>query len=168
MERRFFRTALLVSGLLLSEPGCEIQESHLGSGTALDFSLELTDGDWLDVTEFYGSVVLVNFWDTNCGACEHEQGDLNRLHREFDRHGLEIIGITHAREGRFAARQFVLEHGVPYPCGYFGADVQRVLGNVTALPTTILIDRAGVIDTTIAGQQTYEALASVVAPLLEN
>lgn len=168
MERRIFRTALLISGLLLSESGCEIQESHLGSGTALDFSLELVNGEWFDAAELYGSVVLLNFWDTNCGACEQEQADLNRLHRELNRRGFELLGVTHAWDGRNATERYLRDHDVPYPCGYFGADVVRAFGNITVLPTTILIDRAGMIDTTITGQRTYDALAALIAPLLEN
>ena len=172
MERRYLharsliRAALLMAGVLCSISACDIQESREGAGTALDFTLELVSGEWFDAAELYGSVVLLNFWDTSCGACEHEQSDLNRLFSDFHMQGLELVGVTYARDGRAAAERYLREHAVPYSCGYFGAHVLRVFGSINALPTTIVIARAGAIDTTTTGKLSHNALAALVAPLL--
>src|SRR5215510_4970316 len=62
--------------------------------------LELRDlnGHVVRLSDYQGKVVLINFWATWCTQCRAEMPYLVRLHREYCKQDLQIIGITYPPE----------------------------------------------------------------------
>ena len=72
----------------------------LGAGTATageaapDFTLRDIDGKEVQLSSFKGKVVMINFWATWCGPCKLEMPHLDKMDREFEDKGFEVISIS--------------------------------------------------------------------------
>jgi thiol-disulfide isomerase/thioredoxin len=60
---------------------------------AADFSLTALDGRKVNLSDFRGKVVLINFWTTWCTACVGEMPELVALQKKHG-DGLVIIGVS--------------------------------------------------------------------------
>jgi cytochrome c biogenesis protein CcmG, thiol:disulfide interchange protein DsbE len=112
------------------------------SGTAPPrFGGRTLDGD-LSMTDVSGKVVLVNFWASWCAECRPEMPVLERLHREFGRRGLAVVGIN-AREDTARIRRYAKELGLTFPLVLDPDGRLNAQYGVIGLPTTFLVGRDG-------------------------
>jgi peroxiredoxin len=124
----------------------DVMKSRIGLDLpARDFSIPLTTGDEFTLTDNIGSVVLIDFWDMKCAPCIKSIPELNRLFSEYNREGLEIIGISLDTD-KDALLSFIKEKGMKYPvaCSFLGwSDSIAIRYNIKATPSTWLVDRTG-------------------------
>jgi thiol-disulfide isomerase/thioredoxin len=111
----------------------------------------LPDAPFLDaegrerrIAEWHGRGVVINFWATWCPPCVAEMPALDRLAEQVAREGIEVLALSSDRGGRVQVEPFYQRVGLRHlgiwldPRGAFG----RAAG-VRGLPTTIIVDRAG-------------------------
>jgi peroxiredoxin len=112
------------------------------ASTAPDFTLRTQNGPNLRLKEQRGRVVLVNFWATWCGPCRREMPQLSRLYDKYRAAGFLLLGVSVDDDQRKAA-QIASKLGVTFPV-LFDTDknVSR-LYDLSAMPSTVLIDRDG-------------------------
>jgi peroxiredoxin len=112
------------------------------TATAPDFTLRTLDGDKLRLGEQRGRVVLVNFWATWCGPCRQEMPHLNKLYEKYKASGFVLLGVNVDDDTRQAAG-VANKLGVKFPV-LPDADkrVSRQY-DLSAMPSTVLIDRDG-------------------------
>lgn len=115
-----------------------------------------------------GDVVLLEFWASACRTCVAEIANLDALHERYASRGLAIVSIN-AFESPEKVRSFRRDHW-PMPWRHVVIEDEKESERVTrtfeaaALPTSILIDRAGRIAATGAaarGAKLDEALAQL-------
>ena len=82
----FFSAAILAVCLVSAN-------AHAGE-MAPDFTLRDIDGKEVQLQSFKGKVVMVNFWATWCGPCKLEMPHLDKMDREFEDKGFEVISIS--------------------------------------------------------------------------
>ncbi len=106
-------------------------------------------GEKIDVAQFRGKVVLLNFWATWCAPCREEIPYLNGLHRQYKENGLVIIGISLDRGGPEEVQTFLQKHHIDYLILMGNdavwdafSDIPGMSG-IQAIPITFLIDRKG-------------------------
>jgi len=58
-----------------------------------DFSLETPLGARIGLESYRGRPVLLVFWTTSCGICQHELPLLNQMAPEFRNKGISIVAI---------------------------------------------------------------------------
>lgn len=103
-----------------------------------------------------GKVILLDFWATWCGPCYEAFPLLKEWHQDHSREGLVILGVTkyYGRVNSVAAdnlgeieslKRFRETQKLPYDFVVAKDASSQLLYGATALPTTILIDRKGVI-----------------------
>lgn len=132
------------------------------------FSLEDLDGEEVEIADFDGEVVVLNFWGTWCEPCVEEIPILVDLAREYAGRGVQVVGI--AVDDPEPVRQFAEEAGIDYALlvgGHDGFDLVARYGNPgKALPYTVFIDREGTIRAAHNGKLSREQAEAKLAPLL--
>lgn len=61
---------------------------------APDFTLKSTNGRSIKLSDFYGKVVMINFWASWCPPCRAEMPMLENLYKTHRHRGLVILGLN--------------------------------------------------------------------------
>ena len=137
-------------------------------GQAPQSALETLDGHRVSLADFDGQVVLINFWATWCTPCRLEMPGFQKLYRDKAEQGFVILGIATDRGDRAGVEAFLAERGIEYPVALQTREVNLAFGGVSAIPTSFLIDRNGVIRHRIFGFMPPPALRVAVNRLLDE
>jgi peroxiredoxin len=131
-------TAAVASTLGLPPAQAGIAPSSL----APDFTLKSLEGPNLRLKEQRGKVVLVNFWATWCAPCREEMPQLNKLFDKYRASGFALLGVNVDEDSRNAAG-IAGQLGVKFPVLLDSDKAVSKLYELSAMPSTVLIDRDG-------------------------
>jgi peroxiredoxin len=136
--RRFFVLALAVFT-------CAVGASTgLIGRPAPDFALPALVGTNVRLSEYRGQPVILAFWGSGCGVCGRQLAALDKLYATYRSSGLVVLGVS-VDDNLQHAQQYAHAHSTAYPLLLDGAkDVSRAFA-IDRLPTSVLIDRAGVV-----------------------
>lgn len=107
--------------------------------------------------EYYrGRVVLLDFWATWCGPCISTFPRLRGWHKKFSGNDFVLIGVTQyygEQDGKQMTalqeleylRGFKEKHKLPYPFAVASGGEAAAKYGINAYPTTVLLDRNGVV-----------------------
>ena len=111
---------------------------------APDFTLKSLEGSNLRLEEYRGQVVLINFWASWCGPCRQEMPVLDRLHHRYEDTGFAVLGINVEGDSG-SAREIVDKTNVTFPILFDDEQKVSELYSLEAMPSTVVVDRDGVI-----------------------
>ncbi|HEY8539820.1 MAG TPA: TlpA disulfide reductase family protein [Steroidobacteraceae bacterium] len=123
---------------------CANAEPDLVSAPAPDFALRSMSDANIRLSEFFGEVVVINFWATWCGACRQQMPQLEELHDKYRRAGLVVLGVN-IDEEREPVVEMVDALKVSYPILFDTRKEVARAYKVGSLPVTVLIDREGTV-----------------------
>lgn len=128
---------------------------------APDFSTELLSGESFRLSDYRGSVVMINFWAVTCAPCIEELPDFERFGREHP--DVEILAVHHwAGAGR--ARDFLSGKGwehLDFALDSREKGLLPLLNASDAMPQTIVLDRRGVVTYNAQAPLTYDQMAEL-------
>jgi cytochrome c biogenesis protein CcmG/thiol:disulfide interchange protein DsbE len=87
--------------------------------------------------------VLLNFWATWCLPCTREIPWFIEFKKTYAAQGLEVVGVSLDEDGWAAVGPYLDERGINYPIVLAVDRLEHQYPDVTALPTTLIVDRAG-------------------------
>ena len=162
--------ALLVRALLTPAPPVPLYGTPGPPAPAInhfapDVSLLDASGNRIRLSSLRGSVVVLNFWYAACEPCRSEMPTLERTYEQNQKVGLVIVGVDVADDAQTMAA-FARTLGVTYPV--FRDDQGSAFSafQLSATPSTFVIDRAGVIRYKIVGPADGDTLRQETATLL--
>lgn len=120
------------------------------------FTSKTEDGTALDIADYRGKVVVVNFWYAGCAPCRAEAPILESLNQKYLDQGVSFVGVN-TTDQPDTAMSFEQKYGISYPSVMdvdSGAARLAFSGAVSAsaVPTTFVLDRQGRIAARIIGQ----------------
>lgn len=124
------------------------------------------EGDTVTLEALRGRVVVLNLWGTWCPPCRREIPELVELQERIEPRGATIVGLAVDSGTPEEIRSFAREFGVNYPIWRGGT--QEVVEHYRAVgfPTTLLIDREGIIRERYLGPQSADELMAGLEPFL--
>ncbi len=132
-----------------------------------NFQLADLAGNWVNLSDYAGQVVLINTWATWCPPCRAEMPDLNTFYNQFHEDGFTVLAIN-AGEAPAIAAEFAQEYSLDFPV-LVDPDYRVMDGlKINTYPTSIIIDKKGVIRDIRVGVHSPQTLAEAVLPLLSE
>lgn len=129
------------------------------------------EGQARDVADWRGDVVVLNTWYAACPPCRAEAPDLVAFAQDYADRGVHVLGINSV-DAAGAAQPFQKTFSVPYPSledtsGAAVASLQGIVA-VSAVPTTVVLDREGKVAARVLGLLDASTLRTVVDDLLDE
>ena len=137
----------------------------LAGEPAPSFSVPRLGGGYGALDTYGGRIVVLNLWATWCPPCRAEMPDLQRLYENYRSRDVVVLGVDQGESGTTAAA-FAQSLGIRYP---ILIDQQQQYGRVYAalgMPTTIVIDRNGIVVRGFDGALSYDQMVGAIAPLV--
>lgn len=123
------------------------------------------EGPRLDITKWRGHVVVINVWGSWCSPCRAEAPALARAAEETRSKGVRFLGID-TRDSAGAARAFARNYSIRYPSlsDPDGAILMQYsnLVPISAIPSTLVLDRQGQVAARVVGKVDYTTLRSLL------
>lgn len=109
---------------------------------APDFTLKSKSGKNVRLSDYRGQVVMINFWASWCGPCRQEMPLLEKMHRRYSKLGFVLLGVNVEADSS-KANAYLKDIPVSFPVLYDTNNKASKLYDVSAMPTTIILDRNG-------------------------
>jgi thiol-disulfide isomerase/thioredoxin len=136
MLKRFTRLGLLALMILSGVA------TAVGDSPAPAFSLPARGGSTIDLSQFKGQVVMINFWASWCVPCRQEMPLLETIYKKYKPLGFTLIGVN-VEPDQKDAEGFLKQTPVSFPVLFDAKSQVSSLYNVQVMPTTVFIDRKG-------------------------
>lgn len=145
---------------------------------AYDFTLTDQYGNEHTLSDYKGKVVLLNFWATWCPPCNKELPDIEELYNEYNLNQDEVVflGIANPSSEEYPNNQDVGKEEIisfledkKYTFPTLFDDTGEILQNynITAFPTTFLIDKEGNVVGYVPGMMTKDIMVNVINQALQ-
>ena len=112
------------------------------SAPAPDFSLPSNLGKTVNLSQFKGQVVMINFWATWCGPCRQEMPLLESIYKKYNKMGFTMLGVNVEPDSK-PAEAWLKETPVSFPVLFDKESKVSTLYKVSGMPSTVIIDRKG-------------------------
>ena len=159
-------------------------EIPLGSEVGMrcpTYSLDLVDGSGkVNVKDFRGKIVIINFWGVWCGPCKQELPDFNQVASDYE--GEVVVLTVHTVSEKKRAPEYI-ETNFPDSKMLFAYDLPltnnidmyfNLLGGRSAYPRTLILDENGVIVYSVDGppantiQDGHDAVYKKLVSIIEE
>lgn len=166
-------TWILFSRKEVSQPRTiSLTEAPIVGHLAPDFTLATPQGEMITLTNYVnrigesGQPVILNYWASWCGPCRIETPELQSASLKF-KNQVAILGINQG-ESAETVSEFALSYGLTYPLLVDEDNTVNRDYGINSLPTTIFIDRQGVVREVFIGILNQAVLEDRVKRLLEE
>ncbi|MBR3602424.1 MAG: TlpA family protein disulfide reductase [Lachnospiraceae bacterium] len=112
---------------------------------APNFTVYDIEGNEINLSDFFGKPIIVNFWASWCGPCKMEMPDFDEAYQTYGNDiSFLMVNITDgSRETVEIASSFIEESGYSFPVYYDTNYSAAITYSVSSLPTTYFIDADG-------------------------
>jgi thiol-disulfide isomerase/thioredoxin len=130
------------------------------------WQLQSPAGQAVQLSDFKGKVVVLDFWATWCPPCRAEIPDFVALQKQYGDKGLVIVGVSLDQGGPDLVTKFMQAHGMDYPVVMGNEQISDEYGGIQGIPTTFVIDRQGKIVSSHIGETDKSVFEDEIKKLL--
>jgi peroxiredoxin len=138
--------------------------AHVGSA-APDVDLVTLDGKHFSFSRYRGKPVWVNFFATWCPPCKEELPEIERRFVSQQARGLVVLGVDQ-QEKTAQVKPFITRFGLRYPVVIDASGQGAITYDLIALPTSVFIDRSGVVRFIEVGEMSPPLMDAALAKIL--
>jgi peroxiredoxin len=143
-----------------------VGRSSVVHSVAPELSLQDLNGQPLELANYRGKVVLLDFWATWCTPCRGEIPHFVALQNQYREQGLQVIGIS-MDDGPKPVREFYQQFKMNYPVALGNEKIAEAYGGVLGLPVMFLIGRDGEVAAKYVGEVQMPVLEQEIKSLLQ-
>jgi len=134
----------ILKGIALAAVCASAALAASSSGPAPAFQLSGRGGKSIDLSQFKGQVVMINFWATWCKPCRDEMPLLEDIYKKYKPMGFTLLGVNVEPDSKDAETWLgKLPKPVTFPIAYDVDSKVSKLYKVETMPSTVLVDRKG-------------------------
>jgi thiol-disulfide isomerase/thioredoxin len=112
------------------------------SAPAPQFSLAARGGKTVNLAQYKGQVVMINFWATWCGPCRQEMPLLESIYKKYHKMGFTLLGVNVEPDAK-PAEDYLKAIPVSFPILFDTKSEVSKMYEVSGMPSTIIVDRKG-------------------------
>ena len=105
-------------------------------------AISASAADTLNLAQYQGKVVLVDFWASWCAPCRRSFPWLNEMQRKYGEHGLVVIGVN-VDATRSAAEEFLRDVPSQFQIVYDPVGALAAQYDVPGMPSSFLFGPDG-------------------------
>lgn len=154
-------------GATPASPGA-VQTENAQKSPAPDFVMRDASGAELNLSDFEGTPVVLNFWTSWCAYCKKEMPSLEQAYKDYgDSVQFVILNATANETSRTSGSEYIEESGFAFPV-YYDTEGQGVAQYaVRGFPRTVFIDADGYVFYTHVGfiseDDLFESIEQLIA-----
>jgi peroxiredoxin len=128
-----------------------------------DFELVALTGETVQLSQFRGQPVVINFWGTWCPPCKNE---MPLLQSAYEAYAPELVILAvNVNDSVGSVERFVEEMGLTFPILMDEEDSVRTQFQVRGYPTTYFVDGDGVLREQFIGELNQEQIDTLLAQI---
>jgi thiol-disulfide isomerase/thioredoxin len=129
--------------------------SKISQALPVEITLMDLNGRPVNLSDFRGKIVFLNFWTTWCFDCRIEMPHMEKLHQKFKNKEFEMVAVN-LQEPASQVNHFFKDYKLTFTAlldsdGEVGAHFR-----VTAIPTTYILDKQGIIIGKVMGPRKWD------------
>ena len=114
-------------------------------------------GNKINLKDYKGKLVIINFWATWCAPCKKEMPSLDSLHQNESFKNLQIFAVNMEQPNKFKTKKFFDDLKIKNLNIFFDENLNFVKEfKLRGVPTTILINKKGKEFARILGEVDFE------------
>lgn len=138
MSKRIGMVLATITALFLVMACSQSSAVQVGEN-APEFSLTDLEGRTVNLLDFKGKVIILDFFATWCPPCREEIPDFIALQKTYGEQGFSMIGVSLVSQEE--SKDFAAKVGVNYPILIDDGKTSAVYGPIRSIPTTFVIDK---------------------------
>ena len=122
--------------------------------------LQNLNGADVNISDFRGKIVFLNFWATWCPTCVVEMPSMEKLHRKLKDKDFAVVTIS-IQDSAAAVKRFFKQNKLTYTA-LLDSTGKTVPGfAIRAIPTTLILDKTGRIIGRVIGPREWDSRESI-------
>ncbi|MBL8295246.1 MAG: TlpA family protein disulfide reductase [Bryobacterales bacterium] len=110
----------------------------------------LVNGGTVDLANYKGKVVALEFLNTTCPHCQKCSQTLQKMQQEYGPKGFQALGVAINDMAHMLVPDYIRNYGLTYPLGYTHRDkahefLQHPTMLIMYVPQLVFIDKKGII-----------------------
>ncbi|URN94352.1 MAG: TlpA family protein disulfide reductase [Candidatus Pristimantibacillus lignocellulolyticus] len=132
--------------------------------SAPNFQLMDLHGNSVNLADYRGQKVIINFWTTWCRVCKAEMPHVEKLYEHYKNENVAIlsVNVTSQESNAGDVEQYVEERLLSFPIIMDEIGSVSKQYKVAAYPTTFILDEAGIIRKQQVGAISFESMKNAI------
>jgi len=114
-------------------------------------------GNKINLSNYHGKLVIINFWATWCAPCKREMPSLDKLSQNEKFKNLEVLTVNMEQPNKLKTKNFFSDLNIKNLKIYFDPNLNFVKEfQLRGVPTTVLVNKKGEEFARIMGEVNFQ------------